>query len=132
MSHLELKEQEIIRRESLKKLRDAGIDPYPAAEYKVNATSRDIKDKFDDSETEHRNVSIAGRIMGRRIMGNASFVELQDSEGRIQLYLSQTKFVREKIKPCTTMFSKNSSIAAILLVLKVLCLKPKWVKSRFM
>jgi lysyl-tRNA synthetase class 2 len=89
MSHLELKEQEIIRRESLKKLRDAGIDPYPAAEYKVNATSRDIKDKFDDSETEHRNVSIAGRIMGRRIMGNASFVELQDSEGRIQLYLSR-------------------------------------------
>lgn len=89
MSHLELKEQEIIRRESLKKLRDAGIDPYPAAEYKVNATSRDIKEKFDDSETEHRNVSIAGRIMGRRIMGNASFVELQDSEGRIQLYLSR-------------------------------------------
>ncbi|NLB92853.1 MAG: lysine--tRNA ligase [Bacteroidales bacterium] len=86
---MELKEQEIIRRESLKKLRDAGIDPYPAAEYKVNATSRDIKDKFDDSETEHRNVSIAGRIMGRRIMGNASFVELQDSEGRIQLYLSR-------------------------------------------
>ncbi len=89
MNHQELKEQEIIRRESLKKLRNAGIDPYPAAEYTVNATSRDIREKFDDSETEQRNVSIAGRIMGRRIMGNASFVELQDSEGRIQLYLSR-------------------------------------------
>ncbi len=89
MNHQELKEQEIIRRESLKKLRNAGIDPYPAAEYTVNATSRDIREKFDDSETEQRNVSIAGRIMGRRIMGTASFVELQDSEGRIQLYLSR-------------------------------------------
>ncbi len=88
MSHLELKSGNHTPG-IFKKTRDAGIDPYPAAEYKVNATSRDIKDKFDDSETEHRNVSIAGRIMGRRIMGNASFVELQDSEGRIQLYLSR-------------------------------------------
>ncbi len=89
MSHLELKEQEILRRESLKKLREAGIDPYPAAEYKINATSREIKEKFNENESAPWDVRIAGRIMGRRIMGNASFVELQDSEGRIQIYLSR-------------------------------------------
>ncbi len=89
MSHLELKEQEILRRESLKKLREAGIDPYPAAEYKINATSREIKEKFTENESAPWDVRIAGRIMGRRIMGNASFVELQDSEGRIQIYLSR-------------------------------------------
>ena len=89
MSHLELKEQEILRRESLKKLREAEIDPYPAAGYKINATSREIKEKFSENESAPWDVRIAGRIMGRRIMGNASFVELQDSEGRIQIYLSR-------------------------------------------
>ena len=90
MNLLELSEQEIIRRNSLEQLRQMGIDPYPAAEYKTNAFSKEIKENFrDDVEGEPRQVSIAGRIMSRRIMGKASFMELQDSEGRIQVYISR-------------------------------------------
>jgi lysyl-tRNA synthetase class 2 len=83
-----LSEQEIFRRQSLEELRKKGVDPYPAAEYPVNAYSKDIKANFAD-DAPRREVSIAGRIMSRRIMGKASFVELQDSEGRIQLYVSR-------------------------------------------
>lgn len=90
MNLLELSEQEIIRRNSLEQLRQMGIDPYPAAEYQTNAFSKEIKENFkDDAEGEPRKVSIAGRIMSRRIMGKASFMELQDSEGRIQVYISR-------------------------------------------
>lgn len=88
MSILELSEQEIIRRESLAELRALGIEPYPADLYDVNAYSTEIKESFED-EAEPRPVIIAGRIMGRRIMGKASFVELQDSKGRIQVYISR-------------------------------------------
>lgn len=87
MYHLELSEQEIIRRQSLEELRKLGIEPYPAALYEVNAYSTDIKEEFN--EEEKRPVSIAGRIMGRRIMGKASFIELQDSKGRIQVYITR-------------------------------------------
>ncbi|MBQ7387967.1 MAG: lysine--tRNA ligase [Paludibacteraceae bacterium] len=85
---LELSEQEIFRRQSLDTLRQMGIDPYPAAEYPTNAFSTDIKATFKDEDTG-RQVCIAGRIMSRRIMGKASFVELQDSKGRIQVYVSR-------------------------------------------
>ncbi len=85
---LELSEQEIIRRGSLNELRAMGIDPYPAAEYVTNAFSTDIKADFKD-DAEPRQVSIAGRIMSRRVMGKASFVELQDSKGRIQVYITR-------------------------------------------
>ena len=88
MNVLELSEQEIVRRNSLNTLREMGIDPYPAAEYKVDAYSDDIREQFSD-EAEARTVSIAGRIMSRRIMGKASFMELQDSHGRIQVYISR-------------------------------------------
>ncbi len=88
MNILELSEQEIIRRNSLNELRSMGIDPYPAAEYVTNAFSTDIKAEFKD-EDEPRRVSIAGRIMSRRIMGKASFIELQDSKGRIQVYITR-------------------------------------------
>ena len=88
MNLLELSEQEIIRRNSLERLREMGIEPYPAAEYVTNAFSEDIKEQFKD-DAEPRQVSIAGRIMSRRIMGKASFMELQDSEGRIQVYISR-------------------------------------------
>ncbi|MBQ8441939.1 MAG: lysine--tRNA ligase, partial [Bacteroides sp.] len=88
MNVLELSEQEIIRRNSLNELRAMGIDPYPAAEYVTNAFSTDIKAEFKD-EDEPRPVSIAGRIMSRRVMGKASFVELQDSKGRIQVYVTR-------------------------------------------
>ncbi|SHF03555.1 lysyl-tRNA synthetase, class II [Mariniphaga anaerophila] len=89
MNHLELSEQEIIRRESLQKLRDLGIDPYPAAEYKVNATSREIKEQYSEEKNNFQEVCLAGRIMNRRIMGKASFGELQDHEGRIQIYVNR-------------------------------------------
>jgi lysyl-tRNA synthetase, class II len=89
MNVLELSEQEIVRRQSLQELRNMGIDPYPAAEFPTNAFSEDIKKEFKD-EDEKREVVIAGRMMGRRVMGKASFVELQDSKGRIQVFLKFT------------------------------------------
>ena len=85
---MELSEQEVIRRQSLDALRQMGIDPYPAAEYPTNAFSTDIKAEFKDEDSP-RPVCIAGRIMSRRIMGKASFIELQDSKGRIQVYVSR-------------------------------------------
>ncbi len=88
MNVLELSEQEIGRRQSLQELRDMGIDPYPAAEYPTNAFSTDIKENFVD-EGEPREVCIAGRMMSRRVMGKASFAELQDSKGRIQVYITR-------------------------------------------
>ncbi|MDD2436559.1 MAG: lysine--tRNA ligase [Massilibacteroides sp.] len=88
MNLLELSEQEIVRRGSLEQLRQLGIDPYPAAEYPTNAYSTEIKASFKDGEAP-RSVCIAGRIMSRRIMGKASFIELQDSKGRIQVYITR-------------------------------------------
>ena len=88
MNILELSEQEIIRRNSLDTMRQMGIDPYPAAEYPVNAYSDEIRSSFSD-DAPRREVCVAGRIMSRRIMGKASFIELQDSRGRIQVYISR-------------------------------------------
>ena len=88
MNILELSEQEILRRQSLDELRRMGINPYPAAEYTTNAFSTEIIDSFND-DAEPREVSIAGRMMSRRVMGKASFVELQDSKGRIQVYITR-------------------------------------------
>ena len=88
MNILELSEQEIGRRESLEELRALGIDPYPAAEYPTNAFSTDIKEEFSD-DAPRRDVVIAGRMMSRRVMGKASFAEIQDSKGRIQVYISR-------------------------------------------
>ena len=88
MNVLELSEQEIVRRQSLQELRNMGIDPYPAAEFSTNAFSEDIKNNFKD-EDEKQEVVIAGRMMSRRVMGKASFVELQDSKGRIQVYVTR-------------------------------------------
>ena len=97
MNVLELSEQEIIRRNSLNELRAMGIEPYPAAEYVTNAFSTDIKEEFKD-EDEPRKVSIAGRLMSRRVMGKASFVELQDSKGRIQVYITRDDICPEENK----------------------------------
>ena len=88
MNLLELSEQEIIRRGSLDEMRRLGIDPYPAALYPVDAYTTEIKETFKDDEPQ-RDVCVAGRIMSRRIMGKASFMELQDSKGRIQVYISR-------------------------------------------
>ncbi|MCF2602641.1 lysine--tRNA ligase [Parabacteroides distasonis] len=97
MNLLELSEQEIIRRNSMNQLRQMGIEPYPAAEYVTNAFSKEIKASFKDDDAP-RTVRIAGRIMSRRIMGKASFMELQDSEGRVQVYISRDDICPEENK----------------------------------
>lgn len=91
---MQLSEQEIIRRNTLKELIDLGIEPYPAQRFDVNVTTAEIHAKFPENQTLFQEVTIAGRIMSRRIMGAAAFVELQDSHGRIQLY-----FKRDDICP---------------------------------
>ena len=87
MSNMNLSEQEQIRRASLDELRKLGINPYPAAEYKTNVFAQDILNNYNPEKNNFNDVSLAGRIMSRRIMGNASFAELMDSSGRIQIYL---------------------------------------------
>jgi lysyl-tRNA synthetase class 2 len=87
MSNMNLSEQEQIRRASLDELRKLGINPYPAAEYKTNVFAQDILDNFVAEKNNFPEVCLAGRIMSRRIMGNASFAELMDSSGRIQIYI---------------------------------------------
>ena len=89
MANQELNEQEIGRRNSMQALRDRGIEPYPAKEFPVTGYSKEIKENFKDDDEPKREVAVAGRIMSRRIMGKASFMELQDSEGRIQIYVSR-------------------------------------------
>ena len=89
MSHTELTEQEQIRRESLQKIIDLGINPYPAAKYEINSYSQEIKNNFSEEENNLQDICIAGRIMSRRIMGKASFAEIQDSKGKIQVYFNR-------------------------------------------
>jgi len=89
MSNLELSEQEVIRRNSLQKLRELGIEPYPAAEYKVTATTVEIKENFNAEKNNYQDVVLAGRLMSFRVMGKASFAEIQDHEGRIQIYVNR-------------------------------------------
>ncbi len=89
MNVLELSEQEICRRNALEQLRALGIDPYPAAEYPVNAYSTDIRENFSDNADAPREVVVAGRLMRRRVMGKASLAELLDSRGRIQIYVTR-------------------------------------------
>ena len=98
MNPQELSEQEIIRRQSMAELRRMGIEPYPAAEYPVDAYSDEIKENFSDDAEPKRQVCVAGRIMSRRIMGKASFAELQDSRGRIQLYISRDEICPDENK----------------------------------
>lgn len=98
MNILELNEQEIQRRQSLDELRALHIEPYPAAEYPVNAYSDEIKANFSEDAETPRKVCIAGRLMGRRIMGKASFAELMDSKGRIQVYVTRDDICPEEDK----------------------------------
>src|SRR5688572_8875371 len=83
---MQLSEQEIIRRKSLEEFAKLGINPYPADLFEVNASAEEILTNYERQKSDYRQISIAGRIMSRRIMGNASFAELQDETGRIQLY----------------------------------------------
>ena len=110
MNVLELSEQEIIRRNSMNELRAMGIEPYPAAEYVTNAFSTDIKAEFND-DAEPRQVSVAGRIMSRRIMGKASFIELQDSKGRIQVYITRDDICPDEDKEMYRLHSRLRSFS---------------------
>lgn len=94
----EFSEQELIRRESLRKLRELGIEPYPAALYPVNASAAQIAAEFDSEKGNFAEVCIAGRLMSRRIMGAASFGELQDESGRIQIYVKRDEICPEEDK----------------------------------
>lgn len=98
MNILELSEQEIVRRNSLNRLREMGIDAYPAEEFVVDAWSEEVKANFSDDEAEPRQVRMAGRVMSRRIMGKASFMELQDSKGRIQVYVNRDELCPDEDK----------------------------------
>ena len=107
MNILELSEQEIIRRNSLTELRAMGIEPYPAAEFDVNAFSTDIVKQFKEDQEEPTKVRIAGRMMSRRVMGKASFMELQDTKGRIQVYITRDDICPEDDKSLyNTVFKK--------------------------
>ena len=89
MGNLALSEQEIIRRNSLQKMRDLGIDPYPADEFKIDTTTSEIREKFEPEKGNYQDVTLAGRLMGQRIMGKASFAEIQDHTGRVQIYVNR-------------------------------------------
>ena len=93
---MQLSEQEIVRRESLQKLRDLGINPYPAEQFKTTATVKEVVDKFET--LENKEVILAGRMMSRRIMGKASFAELKDATGRIQIYLNRDEICPDEDK----------------------------------
>ena len=108
-----LSEQELVRRESLQKLRDLGVDPYPADLFDVNTTSKQIKEKH--KEGEELNVVLAGRLMSRRIMGKASFAELQDSDGKIQIYVNRDEICEGEDKTMyNTVFKKLLDIGDII------------------
>src|SRR5690554_2129139 len=110
MHNLELSEQEVIRRQSMTELRELGIEPYPASGFDVDSYSTEIKNEFKD-EAERRNVKIAGRIMSRRIMGKASFVELMDKQGRIQVYITRDDICPGEDKELyNTVFKKLTDI----------------------
>ncbi len=102
-----LSEQEILRREAMTELRKLGINPYPAEAFDINVNARDIKENYERDKTSYKNISFAGRIMSRRIMGSASFVELQDSTGRIQAYINRDEICPTEDKTLyNTVFKK--------------------------
>ena len=113
--NLDLSEQEVIRRQSLEELRKLGINPYPAAKYEVNTSSQEILSKFDPEKKNMQEVCIAGRIMTRRIMGSASFIELQDDKGKIQVYFKRDNICEGEDKTLyNTVFKKLLDIGDII------------------
>jgi lysyl-tRNA synthetase, class II len=115
MNPLELSEQELFRRNSLDGLRNLGINPYPAEGYEINVTTQEILDNYKPELNNFQEVSIAGRIMTRRIMGNASFAEIQDEKGRIQLYIKRDDICEgEDTTLYNTVFKKLLDIGDII------------------
>lgn len=112
---MQLSEQELIRRKSREELSKLGIDPYPAELFEVNVSVKDIHDNYERRKTDYKNVSIAGRMMSRRIMGSAAFAELQDETGRIQLYLRRDDLCPDEDKTLyNTVFKKLLDIGDII------------------
>ena len=112
---LELSEQEIVRRNSLKEIINLGIDPFPAAKYEVNVNAKEIHENFPGDNSLYQKISFAGRIMGRRIMGAASFVELQDASGRIQVYMKRDEICPDEDKTMyNTVFKRLLDIGDII------------------
>ncbi|MBQ2527016.1 MAG: lysine--tRNA ligase [Bacteroidales bacterium] len=115
MAIQQLSEQEILRRESMTKLRELGIEPYPAALYPVNATAESVKNEYDPDKGNLTDICLAGRIMSRRIMGAASFMELQDETGRIQVYVKRDEICPGEDKTMyNTVFKKLLDIGDII------------------
>ena len=111
----EFSEQEGIRRESLNEIIKAGINPYPAELYEINVSSEEILKNFPNDKTLYQDISIAGRLMQRRIMGAASFCELQDSSGKIQLYIKRDDICPTEDKTLyNTIFKKHLDIGDII------------------
>jgi lysyl-tRNA synthetase class 2 len=115
MMNLELSEQEVIRRQSLEELKKLGINPYPAEEFETNTHSQEILSEYDADKNNFQDVCIAGRIMSRRIMGNASFIELQDDKGKIQVYIKRDNLCPDEDKTLyNTVFKKLLDIGDII------------------
>ena len=111
----ELSEQEEVRREALQELRKLGIDPYPAELFEVNVSAKGIHANYEKTKLDYKNVSIAGRLMSRRIMGKAAFAEIQDSTGRIQIYVNRDEICPEEDKTLyNTVFKKLLDIGDII------------------
>ena len=125
MSNINLSEQEQIRRASVDELRKLGINPYPAAEYKTNVFAQDIQDNYSPEKNNFQEVCLAGRMMGRRIMGNASFAELMDSSGRIQIY-----FRRDDICPGDDKTMYNTVFKRLLDIGDIIGVKGRVFKSQ--
>ena len=112
---MQLSEQEIIRRKSLEEFAKLGINPYPAELFEVNASAAEILENYERQKSDYRQISIAGRIMSRRIMGNASFAELQDETGRIQIYIRRDDLCPTEDKTFyNTVFKKLLDIGDII------------------
>lgn len=112
---MQLSEQELQRRKEREELMQMGIDPYPAAMFQVNATAKDIKENFERRSNDYQEISIAGRLMSRRIMGSASFAEIQDSTGRIQIYIRRDDICPEEDKSLyNEVFKKKLDIGDII------------------
>src|ERR1700723_3230257 len=112
---MELSEQEKFRHDAVEEIRKLGIDPFPAALYDINANTADILTNYERDKGDYQNISIAGRIMSRRIMGNASFAEIQDQSGRIQIYIRRDDLCPGEDKTLyNTVFKKLLDIGDII------------------
>ena len=108
---MHLSEQEVIRRQAREEIQALGINPYPSELFEVNATSKDILQNYEEGKTDYKDISIAGRLMSRRIMGSASFAEIQDAAGRIQIYLRRDDICPDENKDMyNTIFKKKMDI----------------------